>query len=257
MRYDGTGEYDSTPPAFYDSTDSSPSRKRKVKVKNPVPELPESQRVPTSQNIHDHLVGNAAFTTPSPTLMVFQTHIDDAAAAIIASAAAVTAARMAVQAKRLALEVLNSDTALLAAYVDNASAGDEDKILSSGFLVRATPTPPVAPSAPLLLDINPGAFQGQLLGRFQPVTNVIVRLYEFQTTLDPNAEPSWVTRGTSTRASFEINDLASGDYCWVRVRAIGTAAQARRARRRPRRCRERTVKSDQKFGYVEGDGVTK
>lgn len=221
MRYDGTGEYDSTPPAFYDSTDFSPSKRKKVKVKNPVPELPESQRIPAAQNIHDQLVGNASFTTPSPTLVVFQTHIDDAAATIVAAASAITAARMAVQAKRLALALLDSDTALLAAYVDNVSQGDEEKILSSGFLVRATPTPPVVPSAPLLLEINPGAFQGQLLGRFQPVSGV--RLYEFQTTLDPNAEASWVTRGTSTRASFELNDLTSGDYCWVRVRAIGTA----------------------------------
>jgi hypothetical protein len=221
MRYDGSGEYDSIPPALYDSTNISPSRKSKVKVKNPVPELPESQRIPAAQNIHDQITGNASFTTPSPTMLVFQGHIDDAAAAILAAGSAVTAARVAVQAKHLAMDVLNNDTVLLAAYVDNVAQGDEEKILSSGFLVRAAKTPVSLPTAPIMVEVFAGEFQGQLLARCQPVTSV--RLYEYQTTLDPNAESSWVTRGSSSRSSMEINDLTSGDYCWVRIRAVNTA----------------------------------
>ena len=221
MRYDGSGEYDSTPPALYDSTDFSPARKSKVKVKNPVPELLESQRIPAAQNIHDHITGNASFPTPSPTMLVFQGHIDAASAALIAAEAAITAARVAVQAKRLAMDVLNNDTVLLAAYVDNVADGDEEKILSSGFEVRAPKTPASLPSAPVMVEVFAGEFQGQLLARCQPVTSV--RLYEYQTTLDPNTESSWVTRGSSSRSSMEVNGLTSGDYCWVRIRAVNTA----------------------------------
>src|SRR5688572_31516853 len=36
----------------YDGADFSPARKNKVKVKNPVPDLPESQRIPAAQSIH-------------------------------------------------------------------------------------------------------------------------------------------------------------------------------------------------------------
>jgi hypothetical protein len=221
MRYDGSGEYDSTPPALYDSTDFSPARKNKVKVKNPVPELPESQRIPAAQNIHDQLTGNASFPTPSPTLLVFQGHIDDAAASMVGAASAITAARMAIQAKNLALDALNNDTAFLAAYVDNVAQGDEEKILSSGFQLRAPKTPVSLPPAPIMVEVFAGEFQGQLLARCQPVASV--RLYEYQTTLDPNTESSWVTRGSSSRSSMEINALTSGDYCWVRIRAINTA----------------------------------
>lgn len=221
MRYDGSGEYDSTPPALYDGADFSPARKNKVKVKNPVPDLPESQRIPAAQNIHDHITGNASFTTPSPTMLVFQGHIDDAAAAMVAAEAAIVAARLAVQAKRLAMDALNNDTVLLAAYVDNVAQGDEEKILSSGFLVRAPKTPVGVPEAPVLVEVLAGEFQGQLVVRCLPVFGV--RLYEYQTTLEPNTEAGWVPRGNSSRATKEINGLTSGDYCWVRVRASGTA----------------------------------
>jgi hypothetical protein len=221
MRYDGSEEYDSIPPALYDSTDFSPARRSKVKVKNPVPELPESQRIPEAQSIHDHITGNASFTTPNPTMLVFQGHIDDAAAAMVTAEAAIVTARMAVQAKRLAMDALNNDTAFLAAYVDNASLGDEEKIVSSGFQLRAPKTQLSLPPAPLMVEVFAGEFQGQLLMRCQPVANV--RMYEYQTTLDPNTESSWVTRGSSSRSSMEVNDLTSGDYCWVRIRALNTA----------------------------------
>src|SRR5881394_3287570 len=178
MRYDGSGFYDSNPPARYDSSDLPGLRRTHMKVRNPVPELPESQRTTKAQDIHDHLTGNAHFPTTNPTLAVFQGHITDADTKFAAAVAAITTARLAVQAKRAAFELMENDTTQLAAGVDNVANGDETIILSSGFEVRAPSSPLGILPAPTGLVAEAGEFTGQLIATWEPVAGV--KLYEVQ-----------------------------------------------------------------------------
>ena len=126
-----------------------------------------------------------------------------------------------IQAKRTALGVVENDMAMLATYVDNTANGDESFIMSSGFDVRAPNAPVGVLPAPTGLEVVAGAFVGQLLAGWNPVPGA--RLYELQTSNDPNTESSWVSRGTATKASLAVDGLPSGSHCWVRVRANGTA----------------------------------
>ena len=174
-----------------------------------------------AQDIVTHLTGNAAFTTPNPTLASVQTHIDTANTKFSAAVAAVTAARMAIQEKRAALLVVENDIQLLALYVGNVADGDEAKILSAGFDVRAPATPVGIPDAPIGLSTNPGNFPGQLTASWGGVAGAVI--YEIQTSNDPNVTTSWATRGTSTRTNTVVENLPTGGQCWVRVRAISSA----------------------------------
>lgn len=221
MRYDGSGTYDSNPPALYDSIDLPGLRKQRMKVRNPVPGLPESERTPKAQDIHDHMAGNAHFPTTIPTMAVFQTHITNAETKFAAAVAAITAARTAVQAKRAAFDLMESDTSQLATDVENVANGDEEIILGAGFEVRAPSSPLGILPAPTGLVAVAGEFTGQLIATWDPVSGV--KLYEVQNSSDPNLETGWATRGTTSKASIELNGLPRGGYCWVRVRAIGTA----------------------------------
>jgi len=192
-----------------------------MKVKLSMTGLSEADRVARLQDVVTHMTGNANFTTPNPTLASVQTHVTTANTKITAAIAAVTAARMAIQEKRAAVEVVENDFRLLGLYVENVANGDEAKIASAGFELRTPPTPAGIPAAPLGVSAAAGSFPGQLVLRWDPVTGSVI--YEIQTTNDPMTEASWVSRGTSTKTTGSVTGLPSGNYCWARVRAIGSA----------------------------------
>jgi hypothetical protein len=77
------------------------------------------------------------FPTPKPSLTDFQASITAAQDAIVEADGKVNDARAAVAARRMAVDALLANVRLLAAYVESESGGETDKILSSGFDVRA------------------------------------------------------------------------------------------------------------------------
>lgn len=218
--YDGPEFYDS-PSSFYDAALPAPAKRKRMKVKLSLVGLSESDRVAKLQDVVTHMTGNANFPTPNPTLASVQTRITAASAAITAAIAAVTAARMANQEKRDALDAVDNDYRLLGLYVENAADGDEAKIASAGFELRAPAAPVGIPTAPGNVVATAGEFPGQLVLRWDPVTGSVI--YEIQTTANPMSESSWVSRGTSTKTSGSVSGLTSGEHCWSRVRAIGSA----------------------------------
>jgi hypothetical protein len=201
---------------------SPTARKKRMKVKLSLLGLTETERVAKFQDVVTHLTGNPAFPTPNPALAGVQTRITTANTKIAASLAAITAARNAILEKRAAVLAAENDYKLLGSYVDNVAAGDEAKITSAGFEIRPVPSPLGVPSAPLNVIAVAGEFPGQLLVAWEAPEGAVA-MYEFQTTLDPMTEASWVARGTATKASASIMGLPSGEHVWVRVRATGSA----------------------------------
>lgn len=220
-QYDGFELYDSSS-SFYDLSLSPPARRKRMKVKFSLLGLTETERVARVQDVVTHLTGNPAFTAPNPALAGVQTRITNATAKIAASLGATTTARNAIQEKRAAMELVENDYRLLGIYVENVADGDEAKITSAGYELRTPALPLGVPTVPLAVLASAGEFPGQLLVEWEAASGSVA-IYEFQTTLDPMTEASWVARGTSTKTSASIVGLPSGEHVWVRVRATGSA----------------------------------
>jgi hypothetical protein len=192
-------------------------------VKTGMAGLNESERLVRAQDVVTHLTGNAFFPTVNPPLATVQAHIDDATAKMAAVAAAITASRMAIQQRRAAMELLDNDIVLLATDIANIADGDEEKILSSGFMLRTPSTPPALPTAPQNVKVFAGEFPGEFVVRWEGSDDAVI--YYLETTNDPNTPSSWVRRGSSTRTNATLSGLPTGGYCWVRVAGDGPAGQ--------------------------------
>jgi hypothetical protein len=160
------------------------------------------------------------FPTPKPSLTDFQASITAAQDAIVEADGKVNDARAAVAARRTAVDALLANVRLLAAYVESESGGDTDKILSSGFDVRAASNGhnPQAPSATIsIVSLVPTNNEGELRLRIKPFKHALY--YEIFTTATPDNAASWVLRKTDSRSSTLLPGLASGVKTYVRVRA--------------------------------------
>jgi hypothetical protein len=220
LRYDegGVATYDS-PFAYYDLPEVSAATRKVMKIVLNMNGLGGSDLVTKCQSIHDQMTGNGNFTTPSPTLVSFQSAITAAQGALVDASQAIEAARQATAAKRAAVEALMNIARLLAAYVENASSGDEAKILSSGFSIRSAPQSPESGSdtAVSVLSLTATNNEGELGLKLEPFAGR--KYYEIFTTLTPADAASWVMRTTSTRASVSLTGLPSGEKVYVKVRA--------------------------------------
>ena len=154
--YDAPGlTYDSG--VFYDALFVPPTnKKRMAKVKLNMKGLSDLQTIQQCVSIKTALTGNADFTTPTPTLTAFGTLITSSQNALTAMDNAVSAAKQATVDKDNALVALLAGVDQLATYVQLTSAGDEAKILSAGFTVRAPRKPAGVPTQVMTLFITAG-----------------------------------------------------------------------------------------------------
>lgn len=197
---------------------TNPHPKRMAQVKLNLNRLTRDERLDLARQIHTQMTGNASFPTPSPAL----TALDAAITGLETGIGELDVLRQ--QAKEKTVEVDSLDVDLsqvlrdLAAYVQNASAGDEAKILSAGMSVR-DPGAPVAMTPVTGLESSPGDDSGEVDLSWNPVRGA--SSYEIQSSPDPMTASSWGHAGISTKSTFTLTGAPSGQRCWFRVRAVG------------------------------------
>ena len=189
------------------------------KVKFSLDKLSDAQIIQQCTNIKTAMTGNAAFTTPTPTLTAFDTLITTAQTALTASNNAATASKQATAAKDTAIAALMAAASQLAMYVELTAAGDESKIMSAGMDIRAARTPAGTPAQVSNLSITAGDNAGELDLQWDPVDGA--KSYEMQTSVDPITATSWVGQGSVTKSKGVVLNLTSGAKMWARVRAVG------------------------------------
>jgi len=220
--YDGSGggsTYDSLF-AYYDLPEVSALVREIMKTVLNIEGFTPSEVVSKGQSIHDSMDGNANFTTPNPALAGVQTHIDTANDKIAAADTKVAAAREAVAARRAAVEGLIVLLRQLAAYVENQSAGDEDKILSAGFSVRAVnngSTPNASEAIITILSLTATINPGELRLRIKPFSHALY--YEAFTSMTPENAESWELHATESRSTVMLTGFTPGSKPYVKVRA--------------------------------------
>ena len=166
--------------------------------------------------------GNANFPTPNPSTADFDAALAAAVAAVADTDALYTAWRASVAAKDAAIVELRNQLTQRASYVDNASGGDEEKILSSAFSVRAAPTPVGLPGQPGNLIARMGSLEGTIELDWDPVRGA--RSYIIDCKLHSDTE-QWQQVKISTRSDVTLTGLISGSTYAFRVRAVGTAGE--------------------------------
>ena len=162
------------------------------------------------------MTGNANFPSPSPKLDVM------AAAATTLETAynearnrdKIKVAAMYARRKELLQLVLE-----LAGYVQQATQGDGEKILSSGFFVRSQGAPkPNTAGEVTNLRLSDGPASGSLLSKWDAASNAVIYVIETATDADfKDAKYFAIT----TRTQKVISGFTVGSTIWVRVRGLG------------------------------------
>jgi len=110
----------------------------------------------------------------------------------------------------------------LASYVDNASGGDEGKILSSGMNLRAGRAATALPGQVLALSATASDAEGQIDLAWDPTDGAKSYTVDLSTT---SGTGPWANKTVVTKSSVTIDALTSGQRVWFRVAAIGAAGQ--------------------------------
>ncbi len=193
------------------------------KVKLGLKGMPIPDKIALATRIVAAMTGNPNFVTPNPALAditakttALQTSYNDALSKRAQAKAATD-----LQAddekefdRSLMLESL---------YVENESAGDDQKISSAGMNIRNIAAPIGQLSAPMNLYAEAGNNDGQIDLNWEPVRGA--RSYVVEITTDANVPTSWKHKTNVTESSAAITGLTSGGKFWFRVAGVGAAGQ--------------------------------
>lgn len=167
------------------------------------------------------MAGNANFPTPSPTVLAFQAVYDDYCAKLTAFQQAALAAEAATVLKEAARVAISQALNDRGNYVQTTSGGDEAKILSSGFGVRAQPAPVGPLPAPVDFMPSMGDVPGEVDLSWSAVRGA--RTYVIECREQGTTGP-WTSK-VATKSRASVAGLTSGKIYTFRVAAVGAAGQ--------------------------------
>ena len=183
--------------------------------------MTDAELLQFARNVQTALSGNPNVPAPNPALPALQALIAAAEAGINAYEAEKDVLRNKKNMRDEAIKALCDGLRLEADTVQAVTHGDPDKIETTGFRVRAHPTPVGTPAQVTNLVLAPGPADGTLKATWRPVRGV--RSYEIEASPDPITPSSWIYKGAVTKSKATVNSFASGAKIWVRVRGIGAA----------------------------------
>ncbi|HEY0430474.1 MAG TPA: fibronectin type III domain-containing protein [Pyrinomonadaceae bacterium] len=195
------------------------------KIKLNFRQLTIMDKVAKARQIVTSLMGNAAFTTPSPTLAAIIAAIDELETAHADVQAARQAAKTKTSAQSVKEDALDKLMSQLAAYVESVSGENETLIKSAGMDTRAAATGSTdTPRQPSALEAASGDHLGEADLSWDSVPSA--RSYVVEKSPDPPSATSWAHASVSTKARATMNGLTPGSRYWFRVAAIGTNGQS-------------------------------
>ncbi len=191
-----------------------------ARVKVGISDLSIPELMPVCAEIITKMTGNAFFPTPNPKLP----EIGDALKALNdAYQAAIYGGKLLKGQMYLAEKTLRTQMMQLGAYVQNASDGDEARILTSGMLVaekRGAPQPVGTPQN--LIALHSDGFEDAPV-EWEPTKGA--RAYCIQQTTTPDVETSWTITGIAVKSKFHVTELEKAKEYWFRVAAVGSLGQ--------------------------------
>jgi hypothetical protein len=162
--------------------------------------------------------GNASFPTPSPTLASMATECDTLDAAN--QAYEFTRSKLEKDVRDRTYNILRDMLHEFSGYVQAASNGDRDKILSAGLNVRRTASAPEQLPAPENVRAEVTSYPGVLEVRWKGVKHRRIYALEY-TAGDPNDAAGWKQLTMTTKNRHTATGLESNVVYHFRVVAFG------------------------------------
>lgn len=167
------------------------------------------------------MTGNAAFPTPSPTLAVVKTAVDDLE---VKAAAALNRGRVQVMARRVAQRNVLALARQLSNYVESNCDGSVETLLSSGFDARRAASPEQMPAVPANPRLKHNGSSGVLLFQFNSDGSGNTRNFSVQHGENPDGP--WIDHALSTSTRVEIPGLTPGKVYYARAKANAAAGSS-------------------------------
>ena len=190
-------------------------------VKGDLRKLKAAQLVDKSAYVEEKMTGNPNFTTPTPSIPSITAARTALSVALRAAESGAHADIVAKNNAHVALRTLLSD---LVRYVNSASAGDEDKAVSSGFELAKRPEPVDRLNPPAFVKALVSSYIGSVDLRWHGVHGA--RMYQvYMTAGDPSLETGWELVGVSSRTKHTVGELDPGKFYNFRVTALGRVGE--------------------------------
>ncbi|MDX6692428.1 MAG: hypothetical protein QOF02_31 [Blastocatellia bacterium] len=198
----------------------------KVKVKLNFNALSISEKITRARIIVQNMTANTVnFPNPTPKLAEVTAVIDAAEQAYNAALTARDISKQRTAELEQQEDALDEMASRLVGFVESASGGKEDIILSAGMDVRApslaSGQPPAIPSS---LAPTTGDKDGDVDLSWNASSNA--RSYVVQSSQTPTVETSWTQAAIVTTSKTTISGLVSGTKYWFRVAAVGGGGQS-------------------------------
>jgi hypothetical protein len=168
------------------------------------------------RNIVTLLTGSTQYPTPLPPLATITTSVDAFESAV---QEALDGGKIAIASRNAARAALLSLVRQLAAYVQGNCAADLVNIFESGFDATRAPSPVGVPAAPDGQRLGLTGMSGELLMRYDKVSNAVNYTVESAT----SPEGPWTFQALVTQTRVTIQGLTPGKVYWARARANGSA----------------------------------
>jgi len=186
---------------------------KRIKVLLDFIKLVVAEKIVFYRNVLTKLSNNSSFPSPDVSFDQAKAAIDTLEASSIASK----------DGSRTAISKLHDDEAaadeifrILAAYVERQAAGDETKILSSGFHLSNQPLP-IQKAA---LAVENGSHSGRIKLIAKAVEKAGSYIWQMAKGTLPADEAGWTTIGYTTQANNEVNGLDIATKYYFRMAAI-------------------------------------
>lgn len=171
------------------------------------------------RNVLSQLKANPAYTDPNPPLATVATAVDTFETAV---QEAVDGGQIAIARRNAARAEVLALTRQLASYVNGHCNNDLVTLLSSGFTAVKPRTPSYVPIVPGNQRLEQTAISGELLLKFDRISNAVNYSVELATSPDG----PWESRGLSTTSRVKLGSLTAGKVYWARARANGAAGSS-------------------------------
>ncbi len=178
-------------------------------------------KIQKAKTIVTKMTGNTTFTTPAPSLASITTAISKLESSYELALDGGKTKKATMRTDATALDVLLTQ---LAAYVQDITAGDELKILSSGMELRNNPSAPQVPETPTDFKTGLKCNEGEARFKWNPVKGAAAYIIQISDT--PTDENSWEFYDVITKANYQGGEFVSLTIKWFRVTAVGAKGKS-------------------------------
>jgi hypothetical protein len=190
-----------------------------AKVKIGIARLNASETLLKASHVITQITGNANFPSPTPTILqIMNAHN----ALLKATDEAMGRDHEKVALRKIRHHEMKLLMSQLAYYVQDASGGDEEKIISSGFETVAPPSRVPLLLPPENLTAFPKWEPGKIMLRWKRIYKAHGYIVEM-TEGNPEDQTLWKPIAFPTKAKQLITGLKTGHVYWFRIKAINPA----------------------------------